>query len=224
MPYRNAHSQPANTITYSNTAYPSLTTLQAAVDQLLYAPPVISGFTNSVGVVEIGRTITTVPMTWSLNKTMTTLSLDNGIGSLSPSAVSYSHGSQSITANRTYTLTASDGVNSTFATTSVVFQSKRYWGANASASLSDAQILALAGSEFATTRVKSSFSVAGAGGYIYYVFPDSFGTPSFTVNGLVYTDLVLVTRTVVNASGGSVTYRIYRTGSTQSGTLNIAVT
>lgn len=201
---------------------PSLTNVQQALDRLFYVAPVISGMANNVGIVEIGTTVTSVVLSWSLNKVMTALSLNNGIGSISAAALTFTHSAQSITTNRTYTLTAGDGVNTTNASTTVQFLSKRYWGTSASTTPTDAEIRAWA-QEFATSRVKSTFNVAGGGNYIFYAYPDSFGAAAFTVGGLSYSDVVLTTRTVVNASGVGISYRIYRTGSVQFGTLPIAV-
>ncbi|MGW8202969.1 SGNH/GDSL hydrolase family protein [Sphingomonas bisphenolicum] len=56
---------------------------------------------------------------------------------------------------------------------------RRYWGVSSNGVLTAADVVALAGSDDATTRAKS-FSVdagTGAGQYVYYAYPASFGAP-----------------------------------------------
>lgn len=178
----------------------------------LYHLPVISGFTTGVPIKEIGSTVTSVPMTWSYNKTMTTASLNNGIGSISAALTNYTDSPVSLTTNTTFTLTAGDGVNTTSASSTVTFENMRYWGPNTSAGpLTSAQIIALGGSEFSTTRVKSGVVYNCTGGaYPYYAYPASFGAlTAVTVGGLSFSAYNLTTQSFTNASGATSSYFVF---------------
>lgn len=203
-------------IRYTNLSEPTVTNVEEALDLLLYVSPSISSFSNSVGTVEIGSTVTGVVLTWSYNKTMTTATLTDA-GSISAALLTYSFSGLSLTSNKTYTLTAGDGTNTTSSSTSVYFRHKRYWGTNSSTSILDADIIAMS-KEFSTTRVKSVWSQNGNGEYIYYCYPASWGAAEFWVNGLLNTSWTLTTRAFVNSSGYSESFRIYRTNTVQYGT------
>ncbi len=207
----------ASDIPYQNGTY---TTVSAALDALFYTAISITSFTNDQTVIETGGSAVDVTLTWALNKSPTTQSLNQGIGTLSTSARTYTQ-SGSFTTSRTYTLTASDGTTTTNGNSSVTFMQKRYWGTNANTSLNDAEILALS-SEFSSSRSQSRTIIA-AGAYVYFAWPASYGTGTFTVNGLPNTAWTLVTRAFVNASGYSESYNIYRSDNLLTGTYTIVV-
>lgn len=206
-------------VTYTNPDYP---TVQAALDQLLYVAPDITGFVNNINIVEKGQTITSVFLNWALNKPMTSLSLNNGIGSIPADSNSYTHSGQSITSNRTYTLTAGDGTGTDSASTSIQFQDKRYWGTSPNATLDSAGILGLGSSEFATTR-QTTKTINGGGQYIHILTPVSQGLPSFKVNGLDNNAFTITTVSFTNASGFTSNYYDSRTNTVQFGSLQIQI-
>lgn len=192
--------------------------VQAQLDSLSHVPIDITSFTNTVGTVEIGSTVTSVTFNWVINKTPATLSINQGIGSITPTLNTATRAVNVSTAT-TYTLTASDGTsypgNTDTATTAISFQHKVYWGISASTSLDSSQIIAL-NSSFGTTRVKS-FTINGDGQYIYYAYPASFGNATFTVNGLVNSAWTKTTLSFTNASGNITLFNIYRTNTVQNG-------
>ena len=76
-------------------------------------------------------------------------------------------------------------------TTSVSWSNRYYWGTHPTKTLpNNAQILALdgasvgSGNVFASSRVKNFNGINGAGKYLVFAFPTSFGTPSFLINNL----------------------------------------
>ena len=79
-------------------------TVQQALDDLNYKAIAINSFTNDVGTVEMGSTVTDVTLSYSFNKTAKSLTLDG-------TAIDVASTKQvltglTITANKTYTLTA----------------------------------------------------------------------------------------------------------------------
>lgn len=205
-------------VTYENDTH---ATVQEALDALLYVPVDITSFSSSVNTVELGITVQSVVLNWTINKLVTSLSITNGVGVVQPSSVSKTV-TGPWTADQTWTINASDGKSSDAASVSLQFRQKRYWGTSASETLVDSQIIAFA-SEFATNRNRSVTYNATGGKYPYYCYPASFGLPTaVTVGGLVFSDFTVTTRAFVNASGYSSTYNIVRFNGIQTGA-NISV-
>jgi hypothetical protein len=166
--------------------------------------------------VEVGTTVSAVTLAWSLNKTMTSLALDHGVGSVL-GLTSKPLTALTLTSDSTYTLTAGDGQNTTSAQTTIAFRNRRYWGAVDSESLDNTTVLALS-SEFATDYAKSVTYDASGGKYLYYAFPASWGTPSHvTVGGLSFTDFTVTPLSFTNASGHTETYNVIRLNNRQTG-------
>lgn len=208
---------------YFNPAYPLLTTTQLALDYLLYLPPQITGFSNSVGTVEIGGTVHAVNLAWSFNKAMTTVML-NGVAVSPPTLTAESLTGLNLTANTSYTLSASDGTDTVSATTTVSFSARRWWGASPLAALASSDILALGNSEFAGSFAQSK-SLSATAAYFYFAWPASFGMPNaFTVGGLASSGWVQATVAHTNASGHTQNYYTFRSQYLQNGTdINIVV-
>ncbi len=208
-------------IAYTNPDSPEVTNLQEALDMLLYVNPEITSLINNIGTVEIGQTITDITLDWVINKDILTQSFDQGIGSLDIALRTLSLNSLSITSSITYRLEVADDQNSANKNTSILFKHKRYWGTSALTTLGDSDILALS-NEFHTSRVQSrSFDCTG-GKYFYFAYPTAWGSATFKVGGLAFTDVNLVQRTFINASGHSEQYNIYRPNNIQTGS-NIIV-
>ena len=206
----------ASDVPYGNPTYP---TVAAALDELLYVSP--SATLSGGGTHEIGQAVSSVVLNWSYNKAVLSQSLNNGIGALASGLRTYTHSGQSITANRTYTVTGNDGKKDASASTTVAFSHKRYWGVSPNAELTDAQIIALS-SEFSSARTQARNFDASGGRYFFFAYPAAWGAAAFKVGGLAYSDVVLVTRNFTNASGNTTSFNIYRSGSIQTGA-NISV-
>ena len=189
----------------------------------LYVAPIIQSFGNNQNIVEQGSVVTSTLLTWTLGGgAITSQSIDNGIGSIVDLTQRSTNQVSSYTLNRTYNLTITDGVTPVTASTSIAFESQIYFGVSGNTSLTDAQIIALGSSQFATTR-NLSFSPSPSAQYIYVAYPAAFGAATFFVNGLLNTDWTLVTRSFVNASSYGSSYNIYRNNSLLTGTYSISV-
>lgn len=201
-------------IAYTNEQYPTMQTLQDAMDKLLYITPTvtISGGNNY----EIGYTKTSTTLTWTWNKTITSQSLNQGIGSLDPALRTYTYNT-AITSDKTFTITGTDGTTQKSASTSVKFLPKRYWGVSTETSLTDAQIIALS-NELSTSRTQTRTFNCSGGKYFYFVIRTSYCSGiAFKVGGLAFSDMDVTTRNVVNAQGYSASYNIYRVHNIQTG-------
>lgn len=200
-----------------------LSAINARLDALEYIAPDISNLSNNIGTVEIGSTVSTVVLSWSLNKTMTTESISSpGPGSITPSLLTYSIGGLSLTADQSFTVTVGDDINTDAASTSVYFRRKRHWGVSATETPDSATIAALSGAEFSTSRAQSR-GMSPSAEYLYFAWPSSFGTPSFTVNGLPVSGWIKTTISYTNPSGHTENYDIYRSQYLQTGTFTVVV-
>ena len=190
----------------------------------LYNAPTISAFANNQNSLEIGTTVTSSLLTWSLGGgAITSQSLDNSFGILTNSARSFSY-TNNIVSEKTFNLTITDGVTTNTASTSVNFFSKIYWGASSQVytNITDAQIIALGSSVFATGRQLDQ-NITTSGNYMYVCYPASFGSATFKVGGFADTGWNSTVRSFVNASGASVSYLIYQHQNATSTTFEVIV-
>jgi len=184
------------------------------------SPSVTGGSSN-----EVGSTVTSVELNWTIalgSAALTSQSIDNGIGSISTALRTYTHGSQSITSNRTYTVSITDGTTPRAGNTTVAFYRRRHWGATATplASIDSAAILALGApsNEFASGHGKTITYDCTGGKYPTYAFPTSFGAlDSVTVGGLGFTDYTCNTVSHTNASGSTTNYYVCQFNYLQTG-------
>jgi hypothetical protein len=184
----------------------------------------VSSFSNDVGTVEVGTTITEVNLSWSYTKNISSQSINQGIGSLETDVRDYADTGLSMTTTTTYTLVA-DGIptGSDSANTTVSFKYKKFYGKDSDAGpLSDADIKALANSTFATSRA-TSFSITCSAEYIYISYPKSWGAASFKVNGLDNTAWTLYETSFTNDAGSTYDIYTYRSDNILTGTFDIEV-
>lgn len=203
----------ATDVSVTNAGY---STVQEVLDDLLYILPQITSITNTVNEFEIGQTIDDVTLNWTRNKDVDIQSYDQGIGVISNTVVQLILATQGITATTTYTLTITDSKpNSDIQGTTIFGRRKRHWGTSPNASLTTAQILALANDELSDDLDQSRI-MSGGGDYLYFSWPVSYGQAVFTVGGLQSTFVeAIVSHT--NASGDTVDYYTYRSLNTTSG-------
>lgn len=201
----------------------NFTELYDLVNGLLYEAPVANLTLTSPSVYEVGSTVTTLSFTWDYGGPAVTNQTLTG-ATLQPGDRSYTITGLSVTSNATYTLSATDGTTPTSDSVSIQFQRKRYWGESALTTLTTANILALANSEFGTTPNKTATYNCSGGEYPYYCYPTSWGAlTNVTVGGLAFSDYTVATQSFTNASGSTTNYYVVRFNGIQTGS-NITVT
>jgi hypothetical protein len=99
---------------------------------------------------------------------------------------------------------------------------RRFWGAFAGESITDAQIVSALSSDLGGTRSQSR-TITAATAYIYVVLPTSFGVPTFAVSGLTTTAFETTQRTITFAGQPATSYGIYRSTYAVSGTVSLTV-
>lgn len=219
----------AESVTYNNSEHPTLDNVKKALDNVLaklyYVNPSITSFTMtpSTTVYEVGATIDELTFAWSYNKEIVSQTLTDC--SLADETVRTAIYSTPITTNKTFTLNASDGENSVQKSLSVQFQNKVYWGsASEQSEYNSAFILGLSNKKFTTTKKGTYQMTIGSGEYGFIAYPSSFGAiDSWYIGGFDTTVESCGTISFTNASGGTVSYMIFRTGRSGLGSITAEI-
>lgn len=192
----------------------------------------INGLSVDAGTLEVGATLTNPSFTASYNRTPTSASIvDNQGGaaknvSSTPTAFGLT-ATYTKTANNSsvgFTLTAADGPESATRSTSVAWRPRVYYGAGAAGINTEAGIKALSNSGLAGGRGTTLTITAGAGLYIYYAFPASYGTPTFVVGGFEGGfELVSGNVSVTNGFGVTQAYQIWKSVQPSLGATTVVV-
>ena len=185
--------------------------VKEALDKLLYTPPSINSFSANPPAVDydVGNAQGPITFSWVPNKAITSQSLTD-IGDIPVSDRSAQYNSI-ISSDKTFTLTISDGKQSASRSLTYRFMHRAYWGAStAPASYTGAFISSLSDSRLTTTRTGTVRVTAGAGQYIYYCFPASWGTPTFNVGGFDGGFELVDTLSFTNNYGITTTYVIWK--------------
>jgi hypothetical protein len=211
-----AHRHDASQVDYANSGHPSLTTVKAALDHLLFVPMAVALSGGSA--VERGLSIASVGLSWTISKPISAQTLAGpGVPAIA-TADRVAIATGPFTADSTWTLTATsaDGSENKAASTTLAFRSRRHWGTAAADTLDDLDLLALLSGELATGRSQSRVFTA-ADEYLWFAWPQEFGAPSFAVGGLPSTAWVETVRAHTNQYGHTRSYRLYRSQYRQNG-------
>lgn len=191
--------------------------LEEGLANVLYKEISITSFTNNVNPAEIGSTVTAVTLSWSFNKTPTSLMLDGE--SVSPTLMITSLSGVSISDKKTFTLKATDERGATTTkTTSINFYNRIRYGA--STSYTD---LDLSNGVLSNTKGRTFTVTAGEGQYIWYILPKRLGTCTFNAGGFDGGFTLFATETLTNASGYSEEYYIYKSDNAALGNTEVIV-
>lgn len=217
--------------TAANVSYGDNSNVEVALDDinkklgdLMYTPISITSFTNNKNNVEMGSTITDVTLNWNYNKTPKTLSLDGS--TLDVSLKTKTLTGQSIKANKTFTLKATDERDAVSTkTTAITFLNGVYYGIGDDLQISGITnqfILGLT-KTLQSSRAKTFTVNAGVGKHIYYIIPTRYGTPVFKVGGFEGGFEKLGTVNFTNASGYAENYDVYKSGNANLGNTTVVV-
>jgi len=99
---------------------------------------------------------------------------------------------------------------------------RRFWGAFAATTITDAQIVSSLANDLGGSRAQSR-TITAQTAYIYVVLPTSFGVPTFAVSGLTSSAWETTQRTITFAGQSAFSYGIYRSTYPISGTVSVVV-
>lgn len=192
--------------------------LKQQMADVLYEPIAINAFTNSVNSAELGSTVKKVSLSWGFNKEPVSAMVDGeAVGSGQFGSMMKTD--YNITANNTFTLSATDERGATATkTTSINFYNRIRYGAAANYTE-----LALSDGILSNTKGRTFTATAGEGQYIWYMLPKRLGTCAFKVGGFDGGFTLFKTEQLTNASGYTEEYYIYRSDNAALGETTVAV-
>lgn len=197
------------------------------VDDLNYMKIAVNSMTATNSSNEIGATVTATDVAWTLNKEPKTQKIkfsSEAEETLGTEVRSKSYTGKSVTSNAVIKLTVTDERDASVSKqVTISFQPKVYWGASSKESLESADILALASNALAGSRARTFSVNAGAGEYIYYAIPSSFGTPTFNVGGFDGGFVKVGTVSHQNASGYTQNYDVWKSVNAALGQTSVTV-
>lgn len=195
----------------------------------LYKPIDVTSFTNNVGNVEKGSKISSVTLSWAVNKTPTSQQLSKGTENYSVTATDTSKVlsfDPAITSNSTFTIKATDARGASDSlSTAINFLNGVYYGigtVTATENCNDSFVQTLT-KVLSSSRVRSFTVNAGAGQYIYYALPTSLGTPTFFVGGFEGGFSLFHTFEYTNPSGFKESYNVYKSTNANLGNTTVEV-
>ena len=220
----------AEFVSYDNETLPSVTNVEECLDAIIakiyYVNPSVTSFTcnPSRTAYEMGEKVTSVTFTWAYNKDMVSQTLTDC--DLADETVREATYNTEFSSNKTFTLSASDGTNSTSANKSFTFQNKVHHGsASIPATYDSAFILslngALKGSKGGTYTVN-----VGTNQYFYIAMPTSFNNADVLVGKVGGFDTEfgkVATVSHTNASGYTTDYNIYKSTNANLGSISVII-
>ena len=191
---------------------------------LLYNAITISSFVHDAGVVEIGTHINTVKLTWATNKIPTALTLDGE--SIATDALAKTISGLDITwdNNKTWTLQATDERSAVSTkTTSITFCNGIYYGVGTTEDSFNSLFVTALTKKLQTTKAYD-FTANPNEQYIYYAVPKRLGTVAFKVGGFDGGFEQPQVVSVINSSGYTEDYYVYRSTNKLTGSIIVDVT
>lgn len=195
----------ATEIHTNNEEYP---TLEDVLNKLLYVPIAINNFTsNTDTVIEKGRMVDTVIFRWNYNKEITEQKINETTINPNDRVFTYS---DRFGTNKTFTLSASDSINTIQKNISFTFLNNIYWGVSDSLNFSENLIKRLDNKTLSNIKQRTITVLARELQYIYYAYPSSLGNVTFKVGGFEGGFEKVGYFNVVNSYGYSENYNLYK--------------
>ena len=210
----NGKSGPSVKLVAADIEYAPGKTIQEAIDELMHGH--VSVVLRGGGLYELGYQVNNAKLSWTVEGSVVSQSLDNGIGELDPELREYVI-SGSISENKTYTLTVESEVMTSTASVSFKFLTMNYWGVSDKEELTSADLMSM-NSELAENRRKRYDFNCSGGKYFYIAIPkDKCEGIIFKVGSMIFSDMNVSELVVENTYGIPITYNVYRPNNIQTG-------
>ena len=218
----------AETTTYTNADYPSYTNVDLALDALFskvyYVKPTCSlSATPSGGTFEMGTVISApITFTWTTNKAITSQTLTGC--TLADASVRTAIYNTNVTADKTFTLSVSDGENSASSSISYKFLNNVFWGSASTVETYDSTFISALSNKRLASAVKGTYSFNIASGeYGFWAVPSNMIISSVWIGGFEVTVDDLGTVSYTNAQGYTRDYKLYKTGKSGLGAISAEI-
>jgi hypothetical protein len=222
-----ASGDSAENIAYTNTDYSQYSNVDLALDALFakvyYTKPTCSlSASKAGGNFEMGTIITApIVFTWTTNKPITSQTLTGF--TLENAEVRTATYETDISANKTFTLSVSDGENGATSSVSYNFMNNIFWGSATVGTYDSAFVNALSNKKL-TNSVKGTYSFnIAAGEYGYWAVPSNMSIPSVWIGGFEVTLEDCGVISYENSKGYTREYRIYKTGQSGLGSISAEI-
>lgn len=218
----------SNQNTITQTIIPELERLSS---DFYYKPVEITSFSVTPNIAEIGSTVSSVELSYAINKVPDSLTLNGN--SITPASSGTETDTTPVTSNvpytKVYTLIANDSGSATVEpvpsqkTASLSFVNRVYYGAKASGTINSSFVTSLSNSPLSNTKTRKITINVPAGQYAWYAYPKRLGTCTFSVGGFDGGFEAPVTVSVQNASGVTEDFYVYRSTNSGIGNQTIVV-
>ena len=217
----------AENVAYINSEYSQYSNVDLALDALFakvyYTKPTCSlSASPAGGTFEMGKVISApIVLTWTTNKpitsqTLTGFTLENN----EVRTVTYE---TDISANKTFTLSVSDGENSASSSVSYNFMNNVFWGSAPIGTYDSAFVNSLSNKKL-TNSVKGTYSFnIATGEYGFWAIPSNMSIPSVWIGGFEVSLDDCGTISYTNSQGYTRDYRIYKTGQSGLGSISAEI-
>ena len=203
--------------------------LTDVLDALFYQALTLS-LSASPNTYEKGVVLTSQAVSWSYNKSVQAQSI-TGVGVVSPTLLLSDRAKvltlSNVSTNTVITLTADDVLGDDYPqkSTSVTlrFLNRLYYGKALVGTINSAFVLALSTQPLSSTRQVNFNITTGENEFIWFCCPVAYGTPSFKTNGFNGGLTLEATITLVNASGYSESYNVYKSDNHNLGLTSVEV-
>lgn len=218
----------AEDTTYTNENFPQYNNVDLALDALFnkvyYVKPTCSlSADKKGGTFEMGTVISApITFTWTTNKDITSQTLTGC--TLADASVRTATYNTNVTADKTFTLSVSDGENSASSSVSYRFLNNIFWGSASTAETYDSTFISALSNKKLASAVKGTYSFNIASGeYGFWAVPSNMTISSVWIGGFEVTvdDLGIVSYT--NAQGYTRDYHIYKTGKSGLGAISAEI-
>lgn len=205
----------AGDVPYENAG---VTNVEEALDKLLHTPTTVSFTYSAPPIQQKGVILKSYQIRWEFSKAVQSISMNEV--ALAITARSYTE-EDDISADKTYKFVYSDGIESYNKDIPIRFYNGIYYGVSTSIDYNADLINSLTKKLQTSNRIDFTVN-AGAGQYIYYACPTSYGQPIFTINGLDVIYDKMIEFNFTNSNGHVEKYAIYRSTYAGLGALNIS--
>ena len=218
----------ADNVEYTNADYPSYTNVDLALDALFskvyYVKPTCSlSASKAGGTFEMGTTITApITFTWTTNKAITSQTLTGC--TLTDASVRTAIYNTNVTADKSFTLSVSDGENFASSSVSYKFLNNVFWGSASTVETYDSTFISALSNKRLASAVKGTYSFNIASGeYGFWAVPSNMTISSVWIGGFEVTVDDLGTVSYTNAQGYTRDYKLYKTGKSGLGAISAEI-
>ncbi|MBQ7873766.1 MAG: hypothetical protein IJ306_01195, partial [Oscillospiraceae bacterium] len=160
----------------------SLTDIKSDIADLKYVPIAVSSFSHNAGTRENGDTVSSVVLSWGLNKEPASVSVDGtAVDAVQNGSVTVE---EEIAAKRTFGLKATDERGATATKTATIyFYDGIYYGCAEKPDAVDSEFILSLAKKLSGGKNLTVSATGGDGLYFFYAYPASMGESIFNIGG-----------------------------------------